>query len=89
VIVINADKVQLTGKKWDQKTYYQYSGYNGGLKETVAKDLMVKFPTRMVEKAIVGMLPHTRLGEQMANKLFVYAGPEHKHQAQQPETLEV
>jgi large subunit ribosomal protein L13 len=89
VIVINADKIQLTGKKWDQKTYYQYSGYNGGLKETVAKDLMVKFPTRMVEKAIVGMLPHTRLGEQMANKLFVYAGPEHKHQAQQPETLEV
>lgn len=89
VIVVNADKIQLTGKKWDQKTYYQYSGYNGGLKGTVAKDLMVKFPTRIVEKAIVGMLPHTRLGEQMANKLFVYAGPEHKHQAQQPETLEV
>lgn len=89
VIVVNADKIELTGKKWNQKMYYSYSGYNGGLKETAAKDVMAKFPTRMVEKAIVGMLPHTRLGEQMAKKLFVYAGPEHKHIAQQPETLEV
>jgi large subunit ribosomal protein L13 len=89
VIVVNAEKIELTGKKWNQKMYYSYSGYNGGLKETAAKDVMAKFPTRMVEKAIVGMLPHTRLGEQMANKLFVYAGPEHKHIAQQPEKLEV
>jgi large subunit ribosomal protein L13 len=89
VIVVNAEKIELTGKKWNQKMYYSYSGYNGGLKETAAKDVMAKFPTRMVEKAIVGMLPHTRLGKQMADKLFVYAGPEHKHQAQQPEKLEV
>jgi large subunit ribosomal protein L13 len=88
VIVVNADKIELTGKKWNQKMYYSYSGYNGGLKETAAKDVMAKFPTRMVEKAIVGMLPHTRLGEQMAKKLFVYAGPEHKHIAQQPEKLD-
>lgn len=89
VIIVNAEKIELTGKKWNQKMYYSYSGYNGGLSETAAKDVMAKFPTRMVEKAIVGMLPHTRLGEQMAKKLFVYAGPEHKHIAQQPETLEV
>ena len=89
VIVVNAEKISLTGKKWDQKMYYSHSGYNGGLSSTAAKDVMVKFPTRMVEKAIVGMLPHTRLGKQMADKLFVYAGPEHKHQAQQPEKLEV
>lgn len=89
VIVVNAEKITLTGKKWDQKMYYSHSGYSGGLSSTAAKDVMAKFPTRMVEKAIVGMLPHTRLGKQMADKLFVYAGPEHKHQAQQPEKLEV
>ena len=89
VVVINAEKIELTGKKWDKKMYYSHSGYSGGLKSTAAKDVMAKFPTRMVEKAIVGMLPHTRLGAQMAKKLFVYAGPEHKHTAQQPETLEV
>jgi large subunit ribosomal protein L13 len=89
VIVVNAEKIKLTGKKWDQKMYYSHSGYNGGLKSTAAKDVMVKFPTRMVEKAIVGMLPHTKLGAKMADKLFVYAGPEHKHAAQQPEKLEV
>jgi len=89
VIVVNAEKISLTGKKWDQKMYYSHSGYSGGLSSTAAKDVMAKFPTRMVEKAIVGMLPHTRLGKQMADKLFVYAGPEHKHQAQQPEKLEV
>jgi large subunit ribosomal protein L13 len=89
VIVVNAEKIKLTGKKWDQKTYYSHSGYNGGLSSTVAKDVMKKFPTRMVEKAIVGMLPHTKLGAKMAKKLFVYAGPDHKHSAQQPENLEV
>ncbi len=89
VIVVNAEKINLTGKKWDQKMYYSHSGYNGGLKSTAAKDVMAKFPTRMVEKAIVGMLPHTKLGAKMADKLFVYAGPEHKHAAQQPEKLEV
>ncbi|QWB96314.1 50S ribosomal protein L13 [Mycoplasmatota bacterium] len=89
VVVVNAEKIKLTGKKWDQKQYYSHSGYNGGLTSTTAKDVMKKFPTRMVEKAIVGMLPHTKLGAKMANKLFVYAGPEHKHSAQQPEKLEV
>mgnify|MGYP000082484008 FL=1 len=89
VIVLNAEKIKLTGKKWDKKMYYSHSGYNGGLTSTSAKDVMAKFPTRMVEKAIVGMLPHTKLGASMAKKLFVYAGPEHKHSAQQPEKLEV
>lgn len=89
VIIVNAEKIELTGKKWDQKKYYKHSGYSGGLTETSAKDLMVKFPTRMVEKAVIGMLPHTTLGRQMADKLFVYAGPEHKHAAQKPEVLEV
>ena len=89
VIVVNADKIKLTGKKWDQKIYYSHSGYNGGLKETKAKDVMAKFPTRMVEKAVKGMLPKTSLGAQMYRKLYVYAGPDHKHQAQQPESLEV
>lgn len=89
VIVINAEKIKLTGKKWDQKMYYSHSGYNGGLKETKAKDVMAKFPTRMVEKAIKGMLPKTSLGRDMYRKLFVYAGSDHKHHAQQPESLEV
>lgn len=89
VIVINAEKIHLTGKKWDQKIYYSHSGYYGGLTETKAKDVMAKHPTRIVEKAIIGMLPHTSLGRQMAKKLFVYAGAEHKHHAQQPESLEV
>lgn len=89
VIVINAEKIKLTGKKWDQKMYYSHSGYSGGLRSTKAKDVMDKFPTRIVEKAITGMLPHTALGSHMAKKLFVYAGPEHKHIAQQPEVLEV
>mgnify|MGYP001396207073 CR=1 FL=1 len=89
VIVVNAEKIKLTGKKWDQKIYYSHSGYNGGLKERTAKEVMEKFPTRMVEKAVKGMLPKTSLGAQMYRKLFVYAGPEHNHHAQKPESLEV
>lgn len=89
VIVINAEKIELTGKKWQQKLYYKHSGYSGGLTSRTARETMDKFPTRMVEKAIQGMLPHTKLGRAMALKLFVYAGPEHKHGAQQPEKLEV
>lgn len=89
VIVINADKIQLTGKKWDQKLYYKHSGYNGGLTSRTARETMDKFPTRMVEKAVQGMLPHTKLGRAQAKKLFVYAGSEHKHTAQQPKELEV
>ncbi|WP_025725618.1 50S ribosomal protein L13 [Acholeplasma granularum] len=89
VIVINADKIKLTGNKWNDKIYYKHSGYNSGLTETPAKELMAKMPTALVEKAVKGMIPHTSLGRDMFRKLFVYAGPEHKHQAQQPESLEV
>ncbi|MBM7452900.1 large subunit ribosomal protein L13 [Acholeplasma morum] len=89
VIVINAEKIELTGKKWNDKIYYQHSEYAGSLKETKAKDLMAKFPTRMVEKAVQGMLPHTTLGRDMYKKLYVYAGNEHPHIAQKPEKLEV
>ena len=85
VIVINADKVVLTGNKWNDKLYYSHSEYNGGLRTLTAKDMMAKYPTRMVEKAIYGMLPHTKLGDQMRSLLFVYAGNEHPHQAQKPE----
>ena len=89
VIIINAEKITLTGKKWTDKIYYRHSGYYGGLRAVAAKDLMAKFPTRMVEKAVTGMLPHTILGRQMARKLFVYAGANHKHQAQNPIVKEI
>ncbi len=89
VIVVNADKVVLTGKKWNDKIYYSHSSYYGGLKEITAKEMMEKFPTRMVEKAVKGMLPKTKLGADMYRKLYVYAGQEHKHEAQKPETMEV
>lgn len=84
VIVINAEKIKLTGNKWDDKNYYHHSGYNGGLTVMSAKEVMAKFPTRMVEKAIYGMLPHTKLGDQMRKQLYVYAGSEHPHAAQKP-----
>jgi len=89
VIIVNAEKIKLTGKKWSDKYYYSHSGYRGGLSKINAEDLMEKQPTKIVEKAVVGMLPHTVLGAQMARKLFVYAGPEHAHAAQKPEVLEV
>ncbi len=87
VIIVNAAKVVLTGKKLDQKIYYHHSGYPGGLKETPYRRLMIARPEFAIKHAIVGMLPKGPLGRQMAKKLKVYAGPEHKHQAQQPETL--
>ncbi|MFI3252095.1 MAG: 50S ribosomal protein L13 [bacterium] len=87
VIVVNADKIKLTGNKWSDKIYYSHSDYNGGLKAVPAKVMMQKFPTRMVEKAVYGMLPHTKLGDTMRKLLFVYAGEEHPHTAQQPQTL--
>ena len=89
VIVVNADKIVLTGNKWNDKLYRSHSDYSGGLREIKAKDLMKKFPTRMVEKAVLGMLPKTKLGNAMGKKLFVYAGSEHPHQAQQPKVMEV
>ncbi|MDT8336634.1 MAG: 50S ribosomal protein L13 [Candidatus Izemoplasmatales bacterium] len=89
VIVINADQIVLTGNKWNDKKYYTHSTYPGGLKERTAKVLMAEKPTRMVELAIKGMLPKNKLGNQMYTKLFVYAGAEHKHQAQKPVVMEL
>lgn len=89
VIVLNADKIRLTGKKWDAKEYQWFSGYPGGQRSLTARELLAKKPTDIVEKAIKGMLPKTKLGRAMSKKLFVYAGTEHKHAAQQPKTLEL
>ena len=89
VIIINAEKVNLTGNKLDQKMYYNHSGYPGGLRERNAKTMLEKYPVEMVERAVKGMLPHNRLGRQIFRQLFVYAGSEHKHEAQKPERLEV
>ena len=89
VIVINAEKVQVTGKKRSQKMYYRTSGRPGGLKERTFEELMAKHPTRAIEYAVKGMLPKNRLGREMFKKLKVYAGPEHPHEAQQPEPLEI
>lgn len=89
VIVVNASKVVLSGKKLDQKKYYHHSGYPGGLKETAYRKLMAEKPEFAVKHAIVGMLPKGPLGRQMAKKLRVYAGPEHEHEAQKPEVLEL
>ena len=85
VIIINAEKVVLTGKKLDQKMYRRHSGYPGGLKETPYRRLLEKMPERAVEHAVKGMLPHNRLGAQMYRKLKVYRGADHPHQAQKPE----
>lgn len=87
VIVINADKVKFTGKKLDQKIYYNHSEYVGGMKETKLKEMMAKKPEKVVELAIKGMLPKGPLGRQMFRKLHVYAGPEHEQAAQKPEVL--
>ena len=88
VIVVNADKVKVTGKKLDQKIYYHHSDYIGGMKETTLREMMNKHPERVIEYAVKGMLPKGPLGRQMYTKLFVYAGPDHKHAAQKPEVLE-
>ena len=87
VIVVNADKVKVTGKKLDQKIYYHHSDYIGGMKETTLREMMNKHPERVIEYAVKGMLPKGPLGREMYTKLFVYAGPEHKHAAQKPEVL--
>lgn len=89
VIIINAEKIKVTGKKLDQKIYYNHSDYVGGMKETTLKDMLAKKPTYVVEHAVKGMLPKGPLGRQMITKLHVYAGPEHKHEAQKPEVLEI
>lgn len=87
VIVVNAEKVKVTGKKMDQKIYYNHSEYVGGMKETTLKEMMDKKPEKVIELAVKGMLPKGPLGREMYTKLFVYAGPEHKHAAQKPEVL--
>jgi large subunit ribosomal protein L13 len=87
VVVVNAEKVVLTGEKWNDKVYYRHTGYPGGLKEIRARRLLREHPTRLLEKAVRGMLPKTSLGRQMGSKLRVYAGPEHPHEAQQPQPL--
>lgn len=87
VIVINAEKIKVTGKKLSQKIYYHHSAYVGGMKETTLKDMLAKHPERVIKHAVKGMLPKGPLGRKMFKKMFVYAGPEHKHAAQQPEVL--
>ena len=87
VIVINAEKIKVTGKKLDQKIYYHHSDYVGGMKETTLREKLAKKPEQVIELAVKGMLPKGPLGRQMYTKLFVYAGPEHKHAAQKPEAL--
>ncbi|CAT04709.1 50S ribosomal protein L13 [Mesomycoplasma conjunctivae] len=89
IIIINADKVVLTAQKEDKKIYYNHSGYPGGLKARSARVLRAKKPIALLERAIFGMLPHTKLGDKQRKNLYVYAGPNHKHEAQQPEKLEV
>jgi|TARA_B100000949_G_C14110923_1_gene378318 large subunit ribosomal protein L13 len=85
VVVVNADKIVLTGNKMNDKIYYRYSGYPGGIKEARARRVMRENPTRILESAVRGMVPKTKLGRQMFSKLRVYAGPEHPHEAQQPQ----
>ena len=87
VIVINAEKINVTGKKLDQKIYYNHSGWVGGLKETTLREMMNKHPERVIEHAVKGMLPKGPLGREMYTKLHVYVGAEHKHEAQKPEVL--
>lgn len=89
VIIVNAEKVNLTGNKLEKKMYYDHSRYVGGLRERTAKEMREKYPVEMLERAVQGMLPHNRLGRAMYKKLFVYAGEEHPHMAQQPKKIEL
>lgn len=89
VIVINADKIRVTGNKLDDKMYYRHSGYPGGLTEITLRDQLRRFPDRPIQEAVKGMLPKNSLGRQMIKKLKIYAGPNHPHVAQQPKSLEL
>ena len=89
VIIVNAEKIKVTGKKLDQKIYYRHSDYVGGMKETTLKEMLAKKPENVLYLAVKGMLPKGPLGRQMIKKLHVYAGPEHNHAAQKPEVLEI
>lgn len=88
VVVVNCERITVTGKKMEDKKYYSHSGYPGGLSEISLKDLLAKFPDRVITKAVWGMVPHNSYGRKLMTKLKVYAGPEHPHDAQQPKTLE-
>jgi large subunit ribosomal protein L13 len=85
VVIVNADKIVLTGNKMDDKIYYRHTGYPGGIKEARARRVLREHPTRIIESAVRGMVPKTKLGRQMFTKLRIYAGPEHPHEAQQPQ----
>ena len=89
IVVVNADKIKVTGKKMDQKVYYHHSDYVGGLKQATLREKLANKPEEVIELAVKGMLPKGPLGRQMIKKLYVYAGPEHKQQAQKPEVLEI
>jgi len=89
IVVTNAEKIKLTGNKWDNKKYYHHTGYIGGIKEASAKELMEKHPTEILMKAVKGMLPKNKLGRAQLKKLKVYAGGEHPHEAQQPVELDI
>ncbi len=89
VVVTNADKIRLTGRKWDQKKYYHHTGYIGGIKEATAKELLEKHPTDILFKAVKGMLPKNKLGRAQLKKLKLYAGSEHPHAAQMPADLDI
>ena len=89
VIVVNAEKIKFTGKKWAQKTYASYSHFPGGLREVTASDVLAKHPTRILEQAVKRMVPRNRLGRAQMGKLKIYAGTEHPHQAQQPKELKL
>ncbi|HLW09633.1 MAG TPA: 50S ribosomal protein L13 [Fermentimonas sp.] len=89
VIILNADKVVLTGNKWTDRKYYRYSGYPGGQKETTPAELLAKGPDRFFRKVVKGMLPKNKLGDSIINNLFVYAGNEHPHQAQKPKKIDI
>lgn len=89
IIIINADKVKLTGNKLEDKKYYNHSGYPGGLRERNAAEMIESYPEEMIERAVKGMLPHNRLGRAMGKKLFVYRGADHKHSAQKPTAIEI
>ena len=89
VVIINADKVKLTGNKWNDRVFFYHSGYPGGRKDVTPAQLFAKSPERLVERTVKGMLPKTRLGHQLFRNLHVYAGTEHKHEAQQPKVIDI
>ncbi|MBU0512763.1 MAG: 50S ribosomal protein L13 [Chloroflexi bacterium] len=88
VIVVNAERITVTGNKMEDKMYYRHSGYPGGLKSINLRDQLTKHPERVIQKAVWGMLPHNRMGRQLMRKLRIYAGPDHPHSAQEPKTLQ-